>query len=332
MYIHEDQSASYRLLGRELIKRGFSVDEAVKDDKLYVRVSRPNYSSWTFRASRIRYPFTSLKNKELSVNKERAYEYVESLGESVPFTKYVSHDDIISHQDSVELLQKHAPLIVKPSNATLSRGLTLNITTPGQLEVALSHARSVSNGSVLIQEQVTGEEVRFLVLGGKVRAALLRRSARVVGDGVSTVAELVVRENENRKQLVIPHLSYPQLTKEMIPEHAFTDTTILDEGQVLELNKATMIKNGCSVYDILDRIDQGYVRAVEKIANSLDLPFIGVDIFISDLKTPPTSHNYWFIEFNTSPVLKLCYACRDGKMVDIVPMLVDQIEEYLKQD
>lgn len=331
MSIHKDQSASYRLIGREFTKRGFDVNELYEGEKLYITVSRPNYSSWKFRASRIGYPFTSLKDKELSVNKERAYEYVESLGESVPFTQYVPHDEIVSYEDATTLLQKHTTLIVKPSDATLSRGLTLDITTPEQLQGALSHARSVSNGSVLIQEQVTGEEVRFLVLGGKVRAALLRRSARVTGDGTSTVAELIAQENEARKLLVFPYLSYPELTEEMISEGAFTDTTVLAEGQILELNKATMIKNGCSVYDVLDQIHPGYVTAVEKITSSLSARFIAVDIFISDFMKAPGENNYWFIEFNTSPVLKLCYGCRDGKMVDIVPMLADQIEDYLKQ-
>lgn len=328
MHIQQDPYATYKLLRRAFEERGYSYTEEDRDGRLYVTFTSPLGKEWCFHAARIKYPFTSKRVRELSIHKERAYDFVSSLGVSVPFTRYVARNETPSAEEVAQLLGQYSKLIVKPANSSLSRGLTLDIQTDGQLYDALEYARDFKS-DVLIQEQVEGEEVRFIVMRGKVRAALLRQTARVVGDGVSTVASLVRAENEQRKTLVFPLIRYPQLTKSMIDPSYFNDQTVLGAGEVKELNRATMIKNGCSVYNVVDRVHPSYIALVEQLASSVDTDFIVADLFLRDFTKPRREGDYWFIEFNTSPVLKLCYGCRDGRMFDVIPLLVDAIDLWL---
>ena len=55
-----------------------------------------------------------------------------------------------------------------------------------------------------------------------------------------------------------------------------------------------------------------------------------VDIMIQNLRQPHTKNNYAFIEFNTAPVLKLFYSCRDGKHYDVLPELAAMIDASLQ--
>jgi cyanophycin synthetase len=267
--------------------------------------------------------------REISRHKELAYTYASDRGVQVPYTHTLHGHETISAQEAEELLAAYGKLIVKPSNASLSRGLTVNITSHKALNEAISVAREVSE-TILVQQQVEGEEVRFTVIDGKVVAALLRQTPRVIGDGISTVAQLIMAENIERKALKFNYLSYPQLDASIIPSSYLTSTQVLEKAEVLELNRATMVKNGCSIYDVLKDVDVSYVNTVERLVQDLDARFVVVDMFLKDFRTPQAEDNYWFIEFNTSPVLKLYYGCRDGRMFDIAPRLANSIDVGLQ--
>lgn len=331
MIISKDAHASYKLLKTELISRGYSAAEERIDGRLCVSFVSPSGATWRTMAANIRYLFTNETDYNLSVDKASSYKFANSKGVSVPFTRRVSVEEGVSAQELEDLCASYAPLIVKPNDSSLSKGLTLNIRDAKTLTGALTHAVSINRSDVLIQQQVTGEEIRFVVMDGRVVAALLRQTPRVVGDGVSTVQELIRQENVIRQDLVFPYISYPQLTPEIINKKFFEDISVPPMGDVIELSRATMIRNGCSVYEVLADIHESHVAKVEHLASSLNTNFFVVDVLIEDYAQPLREDGYWFLEFNTSPVLKLFYGCRDGTMFDILPMLATLIDRTLQR-
>lgn len=326
----DDPAATYKLLARGLEEIGYGVELQDAPDGKEAIFSAPDRQPWLTKISHIHYPFTQPSVRELSIDKAKAYEYATTKNVPVPYTHSLAIDDEFEHARATTLLETHEKLIVKPNNSSLSKGLTLNITNTDKLHKAIAHARDVKSHDVLIQEQVDGEEIRFIVMKGEVKAALLRQSARVVGDGRSTVAELLKKENQTRQTLVFPYIHYPQLDETMIDPTYFKDQTVLEEGKVLRLNRATMIRNGCSVYNVLDTVHPSYIDAVERLATDVETDFMAVDFLLKDYTAQATENNFWFLEFNTSPVLKLCYGCRDGNMFDVVPLLAALIDDTLK--
>ncbi|MEO7904775.1 MAG: RimK/LysX family protein [Candidatus Saccharimonadales bacterium] len=330
MTIKNDPYASYKLLGAAFKKIGYTIDEEVRNNRRYVTYTSPSGKRWSTRAALLSYPCVSTEASYVSRNKEVAYKLAQKNNISIPQTWYIKATDTLTDEQIATMLAQHDHLIVKPSNASLSNGLTLGITTGRQLRTAITKARKTSP-AVVVQEQVEGEEVRFVVMNGRVVSALLRRTARVVGDGVSTIAQLIVAENIARQQLKFDYIAYPLLSDENIESAFMTSTNVPPMGEVVELNRATMIRNGCSVYDVVDDVDASYITLVEKLAGAVDTRFIVVDVFVKDYQRPKTATNHLFIEFNTSPVLKLFYGCRNGKMFDIVPRLVKSIDVTLHE-
>jgi D-alanine-D-alanine ligase-like ATP-grasp enzyme len=327
MLIKDDPFSTILLLRNKLAELGYKNEAFKIEGKQYTRFIAPNGRVWLTRSAMIAYPFINATVSSVCSNKNIAYELASQAGVTVPYTLEVAKGEA-NEQQLQEMLDKYAKVIVKPSNSSLSHGLTLNITSLKDMQAALE-AAYVYSDRALVQQQVYGEEIRFAVVEGKVVSALLRRTAHVVGDGTSTVKELIAAENEQRTRIETPYVTYPQLDGQVIPAHFLEDTRVLVEGEILELAKGTMIKTGASIYDIIDQVHPLYIDTVEKLVAQLGAGFVVVDIFIQDYAQPQTDDNYAFIEFNTAPVLKLFYSCRDGKMTDILAALVPLIDKTI---
>lgn len=327
MTVQDDEFASFKLLNIALQTKGYHMN-IDSDEPLVVTYKKQTGKGWTTKASHITYPFNSEYVRDISVNKQKAYDFAATHNFSAPYSKMVEGE--IANSDANNLLAVHGTLIVKPSDSSLGRGLTLNITTLSELKEALKTAQEVSE-TVLVQQQVEGEELRFVVIDGKVEAALLRQTARVVGDGESTIAALIAEENESRRQIKLEHLTYPILSEEIMDKSLLVSSRIPIKGEIVELNRSTMVRGGASIYNVLPEVDQTYIDRVEALLKPLEAGFIVADVFCKDYTQPANDQNYWLIEFNTAPVLKLCYACRDGRQFDVVSRLADQIDLFLQQ-
>jgi cyanophycin synthetase len=90
------------------------------------------------------------------------------------------------------------PLVVKPSSNTGSgAGVSTGVTHVRQLYTAVAWARAFGP-RIVIEEQIPGDCYRVLVMDGQVLDTVVRHPPTVFGDGVSTVRELVRRENRER--------------------------------------------------------------------------------------------------------------------------------------
>jgi len=90
------------------------------------------------------------------------------------------------------------PVVVKPAVHTgRGDGVTCGVSTATDLARASLRA-SRFGPLLLIEQQGKGQELRLLFLDGALIGGLARRPPHVVGDGRSSVADLVAAENERR--------------------------------------------------------------------------------------------------------------------------------------
>ena len=291
-----------------------SIHSSTKSGRLIINSKSPTYPFATVSARRI------LRNKALS------YALAESFDIATPSTIITT-----AYTNELELfLSTHGMVIVKPNNGQGGSGLTLNVKNQEELKDAVQHALLHSN-QVLVQRQFIGEEVRFTAFNGHVRSALLRQKPHVVGDGMSTVSQLINVENEARNLLTHSAVQYPQLTEKLLSSEILHSQNVPLFGEKVELGLGTMIRNGASMYDVIDTVDKSYIKIVEKIASSFGNGMIALDMMIGDIHSVANKDNYIFLEMNNDPALVLYYSCRDGKNFDIVnnylgPMFIDAIE------
>lgn len=320
---------SIQLLKSGLQELGYQSESFLLSNLHFTRFTAPHGGVWLTSDYRIAYPFASNTARPISTNKHLAYDLAQQLGVTVPFTTEIT--DMNQAESALTALTANAPLVVKPDAASLSNGLTLHVTTEADLRVALTKAAAFSP-KVLVQEQIIGEEIRFVVIDGRVTAAILRQKPHVIGDGATTVAGLIDKENELRAQIQLPYTQYPPLDEKLINLKALNLDQVLADGERLELGQATMIRNGASMYNVLPSVDSSYIAIAEKLAQALGNGFVAVDIIMQDYTQPATIKNYAFIEFNMSPVLLVFYACRDGQQYNVLEDLVPLIDRSLKRN
>src|SRR5690606_9390736 len=107
------------------------------------------------------------------------------------------------------------PLVIKPLDANQGKGATINITNWDDACTGFKLARRYSD-SIIVEKYIPGHDFRILVVNNKVVAAAKRVPAYVIGDGVSTIEQLVAKENENPKR---GEGHENTLTKIIIDEH-----------------------------------------------------------------------------------------------------------------
>lgn len=306
---------------------GYEIMSFTIGGRVYTRFTAPNGGVWMTRNARISYPLISATCKEIADSKNLSYDLCANHDIRVPQT--VALYDLSDHQEEVSQLMQTGAVVVKPNGSHLSQGLRLNVDTPAKLQAAFVAAKQFCD-VVLVQEQVTGEEVRFAVVDGEVKAAILRQTPRVIGDGQHTIAELLALENAQRRSYDMQFAIYPELDDELIDFSTVDLQTVPAAKQTIELSRATLIRQGASMYNVIDDIDDSYKQIALRAAQALGARFIVVDIMIEDIAQPCSDTNYAFIEFNGAPAVGLFYSCRGGQQYDIITDLAPRMDQAIQ--
>lgn len=283
----------------------------------FVKITAPNNQSVMLDASHLIYPFSTSTAKRLSGDKALMHDYITHLNDIRQPPYIVCNNRNVDENSLAEFIARNHSVVIKPRRSFGSRGLTINVRSTNEAIAAIGLASKFSRG-VIVQQQVTGEEYRFMTIDSKVCSVLIRKRASVTGDGVRTVAALIALENTARSKITNTMVPYPPLSEKLIPGHFLTDKTVLKKDEILELSASTLIRGGASVYDVFESIHPSYIDVAEKIAKPLGSGLLCVDIMIEKATIDAAEKRYNFIETNLIPSLPMCYSCRDGKQFTIV--------------
>jgi D-alanine-D-alanine ligase-like ATP-grasp enzyme len=320
-------SEGHATIKSALKERGYTYQRVTLGGRLYHEYLAPSGWVWRYGQRFRAYPFITIAARNISTDKQASYDFAKLHNVSTPATIAVHNADA-----ALQFLKDHRRVIVKPTSQSGGVGVTVDITSEHDLRSAISFATGDQNDPVLVQRQFIGEEVRFTVLNGKVASAILRQTPRVVGDGVSTIAELIDRENQTRRDLQFPSLTYPLLDEKIIPKHFIKSEHIPAKDEIIELNKSTMIRKGASFYGVMEQVHASYIGIAERLAYSLNPAMLVVDLMIEDFRRPATADNYVFIEFNTAPAPQIYTSIRGGDTPPVIDWIAQMIDEYRTDD
>lgn len=140
-------------------------------------------------------PLDSPVTLRLAADKVLTHRLLAEAGLPVP-AHVVGDGDLAAARAFVA--DRGGPCVVKPAFGTdRGAGVTTGVRTPADLARAAVRAARW-DGRVVVEEQVPGDVHRVLVLNGRVVDVVRRSPPGVVGDGTSSVAELVAAENRLR--------------------------------------------------------------------------------------------------------------------------------------
>ncbi len=194
------------------------------------------------------------------------------------------------------------PVIVKPNSKSQGAGVSLPRT---KREFFRAVARASRHERVfLVQRPVVGKDFRIVVLDGQAISAYERLPLAVIGDGRSTVAELLAAKQRRfdavgRDTRLQP--DDPRIT-EALRFHRFTRDSVLAAGITQRLLPNANLSTGGDARDVTASLHPAWKRLAAGIARDMNLRYIGVDVMTeAELSDPPGS--YVVIEINAAPGL-----------------------------
>jgi GNAT-family acetyltransferase (TIGR03103 family) len=202
--------------------------------------------------------------------------------------------------DNESFLEMHGAVVVKPARGEQGRGVSVDIDNAQDLEAAVSRAAALCD-DVVLEEYVAGNDLRVVLIDFDVVAAALRRPASVVGNGKHTVRELIEKQSRRRAAATGGESSIPvdAETIRCIERHGFSLDDVPPEGRELRVRETANLHTGGTLHDVTDELHPALAAMSRKIAETLDIPVVGLDFIVDDA----AEDRYVFIEANERPGL-----------------------------
>lgn len=190
-----------------------------------------------------------------------------------------------SIESARQFMADYAPIIIKPLDASHGNGITANVRKDGQLVEAVNTAQqSARSGKVLAQKQLLGDDlkdVRVLVIDGRYIGAIHRVPARVFGDGVQSVRQLIEQENQQPRRGECYKAKLARIDIEVARVYLGDRLEQIPiAGEEVQVLGVANYGAGGELIDVTDDIPEWMRRQAEKIAVVLGLPVAGIDYMV----------------------------------------------------
>ena len=194
------------------------------------------------------------------------------------------------------------PVVVKPNSG--SQGVAMSTAHTKRdfyraMRVVFAHDRVA-----LVQPPLPGNDYRIVVLDDKVISAYQRVPLNVVGDGRSTIRQLI---RSKQAQFVsagrdtIVRQEDERIATNLI-RRKMTMRSVLPRGERLYLLDNANLSSGGDAIDVTRSLHGEFAKVAVQLTADMGLRLCGVDLIVDgDIAEPPGT--YWILEINAAPGL-----------------------------
>jgi D-alanine-D-alanine ligase-like ATP-grasp enzyme len=205
------------------------------------------------------------------------------------------------------------PCVVKPVSETGGgHGVTTGVETQWQLVQASARAANWGR-ELLIERQVDGENYRLLYLDGVLIDALHRGAPTVVGDGRSSIRQLIRRENLERVRngrAVLGPITIDLDCRSTLFRAGLSLRSVPAQRELVRVKTATNESSERDNETVFKQVGPSLVRQGARAAEIVGARLAGVDVITKDLTLPLDGLGV-IVEVNTTPGIKFHYMVRN---------------------
>lgn len=285
----------------------------------------------------INFNLNSTVSASLSKNKAATSYFLKEFGYPVPeFTMVYSDEKCarIKSNDTISAGLEYAknigfPVILKPNN--MSQGSYV-FKANNETEYHIFISEILSNcDTAQVQNFCAGNDYRVVVLDKKILSAYQRVPFYVIGDGVSSISDLI----EKKQQSFITSGRDTKLSKSdlrssyKLSQQGLSFGSVPPSGEKIYLQDISNLSAGGETIELTDKIHPSFAELSLRIARDMNLIMCGIDIITNDI-TQQNDGEYIIIEINSAPGLDN-YAYEGSRQEIYVEQLYSEVLTYVKE-
>ena len=288
---------------------GSIVDAAVARGIPYRRLTRGSLVQfgWGSRQRRIQaaeVDSTSGVAEAIAQDKELTKQLLNAAGVPVPLGRPV-HDIEDAWAAAMEI---GLPVVVKPQDGNQGKGVTVNIVTREQLAAAFDSAATY--GEVMVEKFLPGFDYRLLVVGDRLVAAARRDPPQVIGDGASSVRQLVDTVNLDPRRgeghaTSLTKIRLDDIAVGRLEAQGLTPDSVPSRGQRVVLRNNANLSTGGTATDVTDTVHPEVAARAVDAAQMVGLHICGVDMVCENVLRPLEEQHGGVVEVNAAPGLRM---------------------------
>ena len=263
------------------------------------------------------YPEVRRWNAHFSGSKLLTQKILKRLGYTVIPSKEVRVADFSSSKALFGALKNKPykfPVLVKPDKGLMGAGIKILENISELIQYA--HVNFKDKKDFMIQPILDQNEYRILVVGNEAMLMHSKHNPSVIGDGVSTIEQLLATVPETKKDS--PFITWQHTRQKTKP------STVLEKDTTFEYH---LTKKPTRVFYETNKIPAVTKNWALRLAKDISSSVVGIDVFIPG--TFKNTDSYTVIELNTNPgVNYLPTFCNDH----ITPILIFEkvLRDYFK--
>ena len=270
---------------------------------------------------------TGTISTSLASDKEGTHSLLKDMGLPVPKQiMFATEDAAVSAAKKIGY-----PVVVKPLDANHGRGISINLTTDEQVREAFHVADQQGNSRhVLAESFVTGFDHRMLVINNELVAVAKRVPGHVVGDGKSTIAELIEIVNSDPRrgighEKVLTRLEISSQANRLMASAGYDEKTVLKKDEQFFLCATANLSTGGTAIDLTDVVHPDNREMAIRAVRAVGLDIGGVDFLTDDITHSYKDVGGAIVEVNAGPGFRMHVAPSEGEPRDVAGKVLDML-------
>jgi cyanophycin synthetase len=271
---------------------------------------------------------SSILAVELACDKDGTKIMLQDAGIPVPLGTTINYLDEL--QNAIEDVGGY-PIVIKPLDGNHGRGISIDINSKQDAEIAYDAASSASKSrAVIVERFYKGSDHRILTIAGKVVAVAERIPAHVIGNGISSISQLIDETNRdpNRGEghdNILTKIKVDRTSLGILEKQGYNLDTILSQGEIAYLRATANLSTGGIAVDRTDDIHPENIWLAERISKIIGLDIAGIDVVTPDITKPLREVGGVIVEVNAAPGFRMHAAPSRGLPRNIAAPVLDML-------
>lgn len=271
---------------------------------------------------------TNYISVELASDKEETNTILADLGLPVPRQRTVR-----SRRDAVRAAERIGyPVVTKPLDGNHGRGISIGLMDADAVSEGFDLALEQNKGGryVIVESFVQGMDHRMLVVNNELVAVSKRVPGHIVGDGTSTVEQLIDAGNADPRrgvghEKVLTRLELDSKATAHLEEKGYDKDTVPPKGEITYLRSTANLSTGGTAIDVTDIVHPDNRNMAVRAVKAIGLDIGGVDFLSPNISKSYKDNGAGICEINAAPGFRMHVAPSEGKSRDVAGAVMDML-------